>query len=324
MGLKGLSLVILKCDRCKHAKLQWWLKSPGLYWRCISTKRDSSWGHPGEQFALLSWCLEVREPLPRLSPTMSPGGTGQCPLGSPGALGESMCQKLTLTSWRTMWADNVCCMTRSSTTTTVCTWSPVTPGVGMDRVSSSPAQMGITRGGGARHRHAALTANEEKKTQTNQPAKIKLCLEWGQQLIPSAQCWGGHVWIPCLVLGPLVWGGVGGGNWSQGVCGGLGMGIGQVWQAKSRQRGSSCCCLKGSKGGDEAELAGCCRHQEGSGVGWAAAPPRRPWGCHGSLGLMPWQPWGAASHCTGTARPWLATVCFCYPRGVRGDRLPCL
>ena len=96
--------------------------------------------------------LEAEEPLPRLSPTMSRGGTGQCPLGLPGALGELTCQKPnpqpggTLTSWRTRPPDIMCCMTRSSTTR-VCTWSPVTPGMGMDRVSSSPAQVGITLGG---------------------------------------------------------------------------------------------------------------------------------------------------------------------------------
>lgn len=37
---------------------------------------------------------------------------------------------------------------------------------------------------------------------SSQPSKTELRLEWGQQLIPSARCWGGHVSIPHLVLGP--------------------------------------------------------------------------------------------------------------------------
>lgn len=138
-------------DRCKHTKFQWWLKSSGLYWRLISTKRELLGASRGAVCSA-ELVLEAGEPLPRLSPAVSPGGTGQCPLGLPGARGELMCQKPnpqpggTLTSWRTRAPDTVCCVTRGSTTE-ACTWSPATPGVGVDRVSSSPAQTGITLGG---------------------------------------------------------------------------------------------------------------------------------------------------------------------------------
>lgn len=40
------------------------------------------------------------------------------------------------------------------------------------------------------------------KRNNNQLSKTELHVEWGQQLIPSARCWGGHVWILCLVLSP--------------------------------------------------------------------------------------------------------------------------
>jgi len=245
MDLTGLSLVILKCKCMIGVNTQNFSggENQDCTWRLISTKRNSCWGHPGVQGCSAELVLESGEPLPRLSPAVSRGGTGQCPHGLPGTLRELACQKPhpqpggTLTSQRARPPDIVCFVTRSSTSN-ICTRSPGTPGTGMGRVSSSPAPVGITLGH-AGHRHCALAASK-KKNPTN---------------FQKLSC----VWSVARTLFPLL----GAGDVTSGSCAlfwapALG-GMGKL-EPGSVRWSSSCCCLKGDNRGDGTELPGCRGH----------------------------------------------------------------
>lgn len=126
-----------------------------LHWRLFSAKRDTCWGHLWVQF------VKLEEPWLRLSPTMSLGGTGGSPPLACGVRGVDIPKPDPSTSWRTSPPDIVCHPKSVPET-------QVTPGLGRDGVSSSPAQMGITSPwGGAGHGCCDLTANKEKKNPTN-------------------------------------------------------------------------------------------------------------------------------------------------------------
>lgn len=187
-------------DSCKHAKFQWWLKSSGLCWRLIATKRGSCWG----AFCSAELLLEAGEPLPRLSPSVSPGGTGQHPLRLPGALGEFTCQKPnpqpggTLTSWRTRPPGIGCCMHHQGLHL-----EPSNPRMGMDRVSSSPAQMGITLGRGC-WAHALCAHLKINKPQPTDLQKSS-CVWNGVSRYPLCSVLGRLHLDPAPYFGPLVW-----------------------------------------------------------------------------------------------------------------------
>lgn len=255
--------------------------------------------------------LEAGESLPRLRPAASPGDTGQGPVR--------------LAEHRGSWMPKVESSTRSNlvqlkdhaTRHLVPREQQYLQGLYLEPGDPKWASL-------EEELITGTVVSLQIRKNNQQPSKTELRLEWNQQLIPSAQCWGGHVWILCLFLSPEFIR-RDRGEWVWWLCRGL-RGVGQVWQAGTKQRGSnhSCryCCLKESYRGGWAELPRCSGYWEGSGAGWAAAPPRCCQDCrrvlrccHSSAGVLP----AAAQGLAGPGWGQFASA----TTGQGRNRLPC-